>query len=315
MRLPVIPARRPARIGALLLAGALGLMLAACADDSDDLAAGNTNSAFSQALFRDYSDLSTQAAALPAPAAAEDDGFFSMFDIFGDDDASDNVAAKLFAAKAELAQSGQEPAPEAAPDATSSGLRARLVRDIDAGKTQFPDMAAAAQTQFDCWVVYTGMPGQAAPAAACRGQVDTILARLEASLRPVAPPPPPPAPVTAAPIAAPAAPADFTVYFNFDSWTLSAEDLTVLTNVIDTARAGGQAHITVVGHTDTSGSADYNQKLSVHRANVVTEALVDMGARRAAIQVSGVGETDLAVATPDGVKEAKNRRAVIGLLP
>ena len=44
----------------------------------------------------------------------------------------------------------------------------------------------------------------------------------------------------------------------------------------------------------------------------MVEALVDMGARRAAIQASGVGETDLAVQTDDGVKEAKNRRAVIG---
>ena len=84
-----------------------------------------------------------------------------------------------------------------------------------------------------------------------------------------------------------ARPADFTVYFDFDSWTLTAEDLKVITDVINTARAGGQTHITIVGHTDTSGSADYNQKLSVRRANVVVEALVDMGARRAAIQAIG----------------------------
>jgi OOP family OmpA-OmpF porin len=89
----------------------------------------------------------------------------------------------------------------------------------------------------------------------------------------------------------------------------------VITHAIDTARAGGQTHITIVGHTDTSGSADYNQKLSVRRANVVVEAMVDMGARRAAIQTSGVGESDLAVQTPDNTKEAKNRRTVIGLLP
>ena len=105
------------------------------------------------------------------------------------------------------------------------------------------------------------------------------------------------------------APSDYTVYFDLDSWTLTAEDLAVITNVINTARAGGQSHITVVGHTDTSGSAAYNKRLSVRRANVVVEALVDMGARRAAIQASGVGETDLAVPTADGVKEAKNRRA------
>jgi outer membrane protein OmpA-like peptidoglycan-associated protein len=85
--------------------------------------------------------------------------------------------------------------------------------------------------------------------------------------------------------------------------------------VINTARSGGQSRINIVGHTDTSGPAGYNQRLSVHRANVVVEALVDMGARRPAIHASGVGENDLAVETGDGVKEAKNRRAVITLAP
>jgi outer membrane protein OmpA-like peptidoglycan-associated protein len=89
----------------------------------------------------------------------------------------------------------------------------------------------------------------------------------------------------------------------------------VLQNAIATARAGGQSRITVVGHTDTSGSAEYNQGLSVKRANVVAEALIDMGARREAIQISGVGKTDLAVQTGDNVRERKNRRAVVTLLP
>ena len=48
---------------------------------------------------------------------------------------------------------------------------------------------------------------------------------------------------------------------------------------------------------------------------MVVEALVKMGARRNAIHASGVGETDLAVQTGDGVKEAKNRRTVITLQP
>ena len=81
------------------------------------------------------------------------------------------------------------------------------------------------------------------------------------------------------------------------------------------AKAGGQSRITVVGHTDTSGSAEYNLKLSERRAGVVKDTMVQMGARPEAIQVSGVGETDLAVQTADGVKEARNRRAVITLLP
>jgi outer membrane protein OmpA-like peptidoglycan-associated protein len=120
-----------------------------------------------------------------------------------------------------------------------------------------------------------------------------------------------------APASAPAATqgGTFTVLFEFDSWTLTAENLTVMTDVINTARSGGQSRINVVGHTDTSGAADYNQRLSVRRANVVVEALVNMGARRQAITATGVGETDLAVETGDNVREARNRRTVIGLQP
>ncbi len=82
------------------------------------------------------------------------------------------------------------------------------------------------------------------------------------------PPPAPARPGATAPVPPPApAPAaasnDFTVYFDFDSWTLKAEQLKVLDDVIATARSGGQSNIIIVGHTDTSGPADYNQKLSV----------------------------------------------------
>ena len=71
----------------------------------------------------------------------------------------------------------------------------------------------------------------------------------------------------------------------------------------------------MVGHTDTSGTPGYNQALSVRRANVVKDVLVQMGARPESVQTSGVGESDLAVSTGDGVKEPKNRRSVITLQP
>ena len=176
----------------------------------------------------------------------------------------------------------------------------------------------------------SAMPSAASMGQACRGALESSITALEGNAPPpvqqqqsFVPPPAPapvqPAPVQPAPVAAPPAPAtasgDSTVYFDFDSWTLTAEDLKVVTDVINTARAGGQAHITIVGHTDTSGPAPYNQRLSVKRANVVVEALVDLGARRNAIKATGVGEKDLAVQTGDNVKEAKNRRAVISLQP
>ena len=151
--------------------------------------------------------------------------------------------------------------------------------------------------------LYGTVPSAGAASQACKTALDSSLPRLEnarpsgaaARLRLL---PRPrrrrrPAP---APAPAPATSSDFTVYFDFDSWTLKAEQLKVLNDVITTARSGGQANITIVGHTDTSGPSDYNQKLSVKRANVVVEALVEMGARRTALHASGVGETDLAVA-------------------
>jgi outer membrane protein OmpA-like peptidoglycan-associated protein len=302
---------RPRRAAFLATcATVIALGLAGCADDDTV-----TGTPFTQALSKDYTDLSTQAAALPAPE--DSGGFFSG--LFGSSNPNDDLVSALDD-KASTAKSGEEPVLEPSlPDQTSQDVRARLLRDIAAGKDQFPTQAAAAQGDYDCWILASAIPSAASMAQGCRSALATDLIALENAGHP-APPPmpvaPPPAPVAPPPPPPPAASTtDFTVYFDFDSWTLTAEDLKVITDVINSARAGGETHITIVGHTDTSGSVEYNQRLSVRRANVVVEALVDLGARRAAIKASGVGKTDLAVPTADGVKEAKNRRAVIDLTP
>jgi outer membrane protein OmpA-like peptidoglycan-associated protein len=298
------------RLIMLAAAGILAIGLSACSSDSDDAAAG---SPFTQALAKDYGDLSAQASALPSEPAA-DTSFFDSLNPFSSGDSSSDLLAKAFTAKADLATASTEPEPEAAAGPEQATIRARLVRSVAAGKDQFPEQAARAQADYDCWVLYSAVPSAAAAAQACKTSLDSSLLRLETAARP-APPPVTSVPVPA-PVPAPApASADFTVYFDFDSWTLKAEQLKVLSDVIASARTGGQTNITIVGHTDTSGSADYNQRLSVRRANVVVEALVDMGARKAALHASGVGETDLAVQTEDNVKEAKNRRTVITLQP
>jgi OOP family OmpA-OmpF porin len=184
-------------------------------------------------------------------------------------------------------------------------MRDRLVHALGEGRDSFPEDAARAQADYDCWVLNGTVPSQAAASAQCRASLGMTLAQLERDIHPpVAVAPPPAAP-----------PSGYTAYFDFDSWTLSAEDLAVLQQAIADARSGGQAHIAVVGHTDTSGSARYNMRLSKKRANVVKDALADMGARRAAISTTGVGKTDLAVPTGDGVREPKNRRAVVTLQP
>ncbi len=315
MRFVTISRGHCRRLTMLAAAGVLALGLAACSsDDAEDAGAGTP---FTQALAKDYGDLSAQATALPAEPAEDSGGFFSSLNPFSDSESSSDLLAKAFTAKADLANGGTEPELEAANGPAQSALRTRLVRDIAAGKDQFPEQAARAQADYDCWVLYGTVPSAAAASQACKTALDSSIVRLETAARPAPPPPPVASAPVPAPVPAPAAQVsnDFTVYFDFDSWTLKAEQLTVLDSVIASARTGGQTNITVVGHTDTSGSSDYNQALSVKRANVVVEALVKMGARRAAIHASGVGETDLAVATEDNVKEAKNRRTVVTLQP
>lgn len=121
----------------------------------------------------------------------------------------------------------------------------------------------------------------------------------------VPPPPPPPA--------APAAPASrpFEVYFDFNSARLTPEGHTIVDQAAANAKQGQTTQIVATGHTDTVGTASYNQALSVKRANAVRAVLVADGVPASEIQVSGVGKNDLAVPTADDVNEPRNRRVEI----
>jgi OmpA-OmpF porin, OOP family len=67
----------------------------------------------------------------------------------------------------------------------------------------------------------------------------------------------------------------------------------------------------VNGYTDTSGTLQYNQGLSVRRAQAVAAELVKDGVPRATISIQGFGETHLLVPTGAGVREPQNRRVEI----
>ena len=82
----------------------------------------------------------------------------------------------------------------------------------------------------------------------------------------------------------------------------------------DAAKYSMDGHATkesIVGHTDTSGGVAYNLRLSERRAKATADGLVALGVPQAILDVSWVGKTDLAVQTPDGVKEPLNRRSTI----
>ena len=106
---------------------------------------------------------------------------------------------------------------------------------------------------------------------------------------------------------------DFVVYFPFDQYVLTPEAQSVVQQAAQYSNDGHATRIVVVGHTDTSGSVKYNLRLSERRAKAVADAMVGLGVPQAVMKVDWVGKTDLAVPTPDGVKEPLNRRSTISI--
>jgi outer membrane protein OmpA-like peptidoglycan-associated protein len=123
----------------------------------------------------------------------------------------------------------------------------------------------------------------------------------------------PPAPPPPAPPAPPPPPTHqvFLVFFDWDKYNITPEGQQIIQLAANQYHAGGSVRLTVTGFTDTSGSASYNQRLSERRANAVAAALERLGVPRSDMAVSGRGENDLRVPTPDGVREPQNRRVEI----
>jgi outer membrane protein OmpA-like peptidoglycan-associated protein len=125
------------------------------------------------------------------------------------------------------------------------------------------------------------------------------------------PAPPPPA-AAAPPPPPPPAEHNFAVFFDWDRANVTLDGR----QIVEAAAAyykQAPGPVQVTGHTDTSGSAAFNQKLSVRRAQNVATVLAQSGVPQNAMNVTGVGQNDLKVPTPDGVREAQNRRTEIVL--
>ena len=105
----------------------------------------------------------------------------------------------------------------------------------------------------------------------------------------------------------------FIVFFDFNKSNLTDAAQAVVTEAVKTAKTNGFVKVQVVGHTDTVGSDQYNQNLSVQRAQSVKDEMVREGLDGAGIAIEGRGFHDLLVPTGPGVREPQNRRAVIDL--
>ncbi len=144
----------------------------------------------------------------------------------------------------------------------------------------------------------TNMPTPRTQAVLITGTVDCPEVMPVAQVEPAAPPPAP-------------LPNQGVVYFAFDKATLTPEAETTLANIVTDIKGRELGGITVGGHTDTAGPAEYNMQLSQRRANAVAGQLTKEGIPAHIITTEAFGETHLAVETPPNTPLQANRRATI----
>ncbi len=267
---------------------ALGL-LASCAqtDIQKMRTVQATGSPFTQALTEEYRSI----------VAFEADEMYDWPD------------ADKFAEKGLRAAAGEVVLPEELSDwmlpgdaapALAEG-RNRLMVVLERGaRDQHPELAARAQGRFDCWIEQQEENHQPDHIAACRDDFWAALEELEALMTP-----------EVMMVEEVMIPDIYIVYFDWDRSDIRPDAAAVIADVVADAETLGAPPISVTGHTDLSGSPEYNMGLSLRRADSVRDALIAGGVSPDQITTAGRGEAEPAVPTADGVREQANRRAEI----
>lgn len=103
----------------------------------------------------------------------------------------------------------------------------------------------------------------------------------------------------------------FLLYFDQGTVRLVPDSVRVLASLREEIAARSGPEVEVIGHTDTVGSEEDNDRLSVKRADEVMSWLVSQGFDRSQMSAVGRGERDLKVATGDNEDNAVNRRVEV----
>ena len=103
----------------------------------------------------------------------------------------------------------------------------------------------------------------------------------------------------------------FEILFDFDKATIKPEYEQLIKQLASATQESKNIKVSVIGHTDTMGTNDYNYALGGRRADAVQKMLIKYGIPASQIVAVSAGEEDLAVQTGDGVANAANRRVQV----
>lgn len=176
--------------------------------------------------------------------------------------------------------------------------------------SRVPALTATAQVKYDCWVEQLDKGWKTDSIATCHNDFMAALDAIETQAKPGASAAPS---SSGAPTGAVAVKArdSHQVFFDFNADKLSPEASAIVADIAKAAKEAGYPKLTIVGYTDSSGSGDYNQKLSLRRAQAVRKALIAAGVPADHLTAEGRGKGEPLVPTADGVQEPQNRRVVV----
>ena len=103
----------------------------------------------------------------------------------------------------------------------------------------------------------------------------------------------------------------YIVFFDWDKSDITPEAATILDNAVGAYGICANVPIMLSGHTDRSGSTQYNMGLADRRNGSVRGYLTSHGVPDGSIAAQAFGESQLRVPTADGVRELQNRRVEI----
>ena len=108
---------------------------------------------------------------------------------------------------------------------------------------------------------------------------------------------------------------DDTILFEVDSDQIADSNATALRDLATILRARPAWNLTVIGHTDNTGTDVYNLELSLRRAEAVRDALVADGVPQNVLTVNGAGSTDPIDTNDTDEGRANNRRIELVVTP
>lgn len=111
--------------------------------------------------------------------------------------------------------------------------------------------------------------------------------------------------------AQPKPPKSFQLYYESGDTRINRASAALLAQIQAEVRSRPAPDISVIGHTDTVGSAASNETLSLRRAEQVSQMLKAATADAINIDITSHGERNLLVPTPDNTPEPRNRRVEV----